>query len=257
MKKVEKNKPTAPAKGAASHHPYGPSKWPPLLACPRFASRPATADTEIGVKLHAVFESVLRGSCDAEPADAIEAHVVHMAHKLLRAVDPSWGIYIEEGVTLPDLDGRDSGIHGRLDLGWVDAEARALHITDLKFCRHPDRSHRAQGLGYAMGLAHRLGFVPELVVLHFAFADSGEVTQEVLSFKEASDEYAVNFRRIGEIARGEGSTEPRQCGWCPLCRHHESCSAPRAVAEYVEDTLADAPERWTECTLQPGKHSCA
>ena len=32
----------------AQHHPCGPSKWPALLECPCFQSRPPTEDTKRG-----------------------------------------------------------------------------------------------------------------------------------------------------------------------------------------------------------------
>lgn len=256
---------TAPSSEGAreKHHAYGPSKWPALLECPCFEGRPATADTQCGTDLHALFESVLRGEYDGEPKDAMEYHVVNAALDFLRTAKPVDGFHIEETVKLPapPQNGPDDEIFGRLDLGWIqDGETVDLHIVDLKMAENPDRDPRAQELGYAFGLARSAAtpLEPERIILHTVYADTGDVTQDVIWADEAWKEYEANYVRIANIVHGLVPAKPRQCGWCTLCAHHESCQAPRAVAETVaEGALADAPEHWAEFTSARKAQLCA
>lgn len=267
MKRTKKTEAAPDNKGAVAlvalreqHHAFGPSKWPPLLECPCWESKTPTADTQRGTELHSVFEAVMLGKYEGEPDDMLERHVVNAARNILRTAKPAWGrFFVEEEVYLPDLDGSDSGIHGRMDLGWVDEETRKVHVVDLKLSEHPDRDHRAQLLAYAMGFVNRLAFVPELIVLRVVYADSGNESREELYFTDAFGEYAANFRRIAKIGRDEGCTSPRQCGWCDLCARFADCAAMQAVVKQASPRLAEAakPAVWGDYTPERKAQACA
>ena len=80
MRKKANTQPAPDNKGAVAiserdrHHAFGPSKWPALLECPCFQSKPPTEDTRRGTDLHALFEAVLNGTYEGEPVDAFGEH---------------------------------------------------------------------------------------------------------------------------------------------------------------------------------------
>lgn len=262
MKKTKQNHAPAPTTGAAPHHPCGPSKWPALLECPCFQSRPPTEDTQRGTELHAVFEAVMKETYAGEPADAMEIHVVNAARKLQQAANTG-KFHVEEMVELPppsDSPSTKSEFYGRLDLAWRNWDTGDLHVLDLKLSENPDRDHRAQLIGYAAGMMRRMGYTPTLVYLHVLYADTGNVTQEVLTGDEAWTEYNANYRRIESIWKGQANPlSPRQCGWCDLCASFTDCPAMKAVVDKAGPRLADAakPERWATFTSEHKAQLCA
>ena len=251
--------PALSSEGAA-HHPYGPSRWPALLECPCFESRPPTENAERGTALHALFESVMRGTYDGDPVDAIEQNVVDAARQILRTVEPTLGrFYIEERVELPGPGGTPSGIYGRLDLAWIDSETLDLHVADLKSSENPDRDYRPQLLAYAAGMARHLDLEgPRNVVLHLIYADSGRITTQTADIGDAMMEYLGHYRRIADIGRGDIG-QPTQCGWCDLCTRFVDCAAMKAVVDRAGPKLADAakPEVWAEFTPAKKAQLCA
>jgi hypothetical protein len=245
----------------AQHHPCGPSKWPALLECPCFQSRQPTEDTKRGTELHALFEAVLKGTYKGEPVDAMEKHVVNAARKLQEGANTGH-FHVEELVELPppsDSPSTKCEFYGRLDLGWRNWDTGDLHVADLKLSENPDRDHRAQLLGYAAGIMRRLKYTPTLVYLHVAYADTGNITQEVMAGDEAWAEYNANYRRIEPIWKGTTPLSPRQCGWCDLCANFTACPAMNAVVEKASPRLADAakPERWADFTSKQKAQACA
>ena len=265
------NTQTAPEQGAVqpvvaenreAHHPCGPSKWPALLECPCFQSKAPTEDTKRGTELHALFEAVLKGTYDGEPTDAMEIHVVNAARQLQQSANTGQ-FHIEELVELPppsDSPSTKCEFFGRLDLGWRNWDTGDLHVADLKLSENPDRDHRAQLLAYAAGLMRRLRYTPTLVYLHVVYADTGNITQEVMAGDEAWTEYNANYRRIEAIWKGQANPlSPRQCGWCSLCATFTACPAMNAVVEKASPRLADAakPERWADFTSKQKAQACA
>lgn len=242
------------------HHPFGPSKWPAILACPNFRSRPPTEATKRGSELHAVFEAVMRGEYGGEPEDSLELNVVNAARTILRTANPTLGrFYVEEVVWLPGPGGLadDSGIYGRPDLAWIDAETLDLHVLDLKLA--PGRDYRAQLLAYAAGMARHLSLTgPRNVVLHMLYADSGAMTEETLSMGDAMSEYLVDYRRVAAVACGEVGRE-RPCTWCDLCSRFTDCGAMKAVVDKAAPRLEDAanPQRWAEYPAERKARLCA
>ena len=245
----------------AQHHPCGPSKWPALLDCPCFQSRPPTEDTQRGTELHALFEAVMNGAYDGEPTDMMEIHVVNAARKLQQSANTG-KFHVEEMVELPppsDSPSTKSEFYGRMDLAWRNWDTGDLHVLDLKLSENPDRDHRPQLLAYAAGMMRRMGYTPTLVYLHVLYADSGNVTQEVLAGDDAWTEYNANYKRIEAIWKGQANPSPRQCGWCDLCAKFTACPAMNAVVEKASPRLADAakPERWADFTSKQKAQACA
>lgn len=258
---------TAPTTGAATlpapaerdaHHAYGPSKWPALLSCPCYESKPPTADTERGTDLHALFEKVMNGG-EAEPTDSFEYHVIQAARGILHTARAE-RFYTETRVNIPiDRTGAASGIFGRLDLAWFDSVTGDLHVVDLKFVENPDRDHRPQLLAYATGiLAAHQEAKPQFVFLSVLYADSGKMTEERIATSDAWTMHEANYADVDDIAKGfAAELYPHQCGWCDLCANYASCRAARKVAETVSATLADVPERWPEFSSARKAQLCA
>lgn len=252
---------TAPSPEAA-HHPYGPSRWPALVECSQWESRPSSEDAERGTALHELFARVLNGEEVAEPDAQFEANVVKLATKFR-------SMYLEDRDCLPVGErvmlvealvhlttptGSGSDIYGRVDCAFMD-RARRLHVVDLKSAEHVDRDHIPQLIGYANGIVSSAGFRPVAVCFHLAYADSGRDLEVQMPVDEVWNRYAELYERIQSIAAGE-KMPPRQCGWCSLCSKHESCPAARAVAETVSATLADAPERWPQFSPERKAQLC-
>lgn len=231
----------------ATHHPYGPSRWPALLECPCWEAKPPTEQTERGTALHVLFASVMSGEYRGEPVDAIERNVVNAAKEILRTVEPTLGrFYIEEHVELPGPAGTPSGLFGRLDLAWIDVDTLDLHVCDLKSAENPDRNYRPQLLAYAAGMARHLHLEgPRNVVLHMIYADSGRITSRTADIGDAMTEYLSYYLRIADIRRGN-IRQPQQCGWCDLCVRFADCPTMKAVVDKAAPRLADAakPEVW-------------
>ena len=257
---------TAPTSGAANlpvpagreaHHAYGPSKWPALLSCPCYESKPPTADTERGTDLHALFEKVMNGG-EAEPADSFEYHVIQAALGIRHSAHAET-FHTETRVNIPiNRTGAASGIFGRLDLAWFDSVTGDLHVVDLKFVENPDRDYRPQLLAYAAGiLAAHPEAKPQFVFLSMLYADSGKMTEERIATADAWTMHEANYRGISDIYGERVKDEPVQCGWCDLCANYASCHATRAVAETVSATLADVPERWPEFSSARKAQLCA
>lgn len=245
-----------------AHHPCGPSKWPALLECPVYQSRPPTEDTKRGTDLHAVFEAVMRGSYDGEPTDMLETHVVNAAREFLQSANTG-RFYIEEPVELPppnDSPRTKGEFHGRLDLAWRDWDTGSLHIVDLKLAENPDRDYHAQLLGYAAGMMRRMGYTPRVVYLHVVYADTGNITEEALAGEDAWSEYNANYRRVESIWKGEANPlSPRQCGWCSLCAAFTTCPAMKEVVDKANPKLEEAakPEVWATFPSERKAQLCA
>ena len=252
MNKSEKNKATAPDGKGAGHHPYGPSRWSALLDCSQYEGRASSADEERGTALHKLFARVLVGEEVEDPGDLFEANVVKLATKyrsmhLEDKGDLAKGervLLVEVLVWLDVPMGQVSDIYGRPDCAFMDRN-HILHVIDLKSAENPERDYLPQLIAYASGIVTSTDFDPVAVCFHVAYADSGREVTVQMPADEVWSRYEEFYERIQDIASGN-RTPPRQCGWCSICEHFESCPAPRAVAETVSATLANAPERWSE-----------
>ena len=232
---------TAPTQGAerAQHHAYGPSRWPALLDCPCFESKPPTADTERGTNLHSLFERAMRGE-EVEGQDALEWHVINAAKRILDAGDAETRYWLEERVGIPADMGHLSDVWGRLDAAWFD-EFGNLHVADLKMAENPERDYTAQLAAYACGLLVTKGGgrQPETVFLHVVYADSGEITERRFAPADLWNLHESNYNTIADIGGtlDGGELKPRQCGWCGLCAKFATCRAAEETALAVVDKV--------------------
>ena len=229
----------------SAHHPFGPSRWPALMECPCWQGKPGGDAAERGTELHAIFEAVLKGN-KPEPNDTFEANVIRAAESILAMAGTPQQWWIEEQVWVYTPGGTKTDIHGRVDAAWKDAVGD-LHVVELKMVENPDRNYRPQLLPYAFGVIGNSP-VPATVHLHMVYADSGKMTHEAISISQAWMDYAEIYQRIDDIRHSPAPLASNQCGWCNLCASFAECQAPRAVAQKVADTLADAPEHWPEYT---------
>lgn len=234
-----------PADDRSAHHPFGPSRWPALMECPCWQGKPGGDAAERGTQLHAIFEEVLKGN-KHEPRDTFEENVIRAAESILAMAGTPQRWWIEERVQVYTPGGAKTEIYGRVDVAWKETGGD-LHVVDLKMVENPDRNHRPQLLPYAFGLIGEEP-VPATIHLHMAYADSGKVTHEALPIAQAWREYVEVYGRIDSIMHSPEPLPPVQSGWCNLCTSFAECQAPRAVAQNVAGTLADAPEHWPEFT---------
>ena len=234
-----------PAADRSAHHPVGPSRWSALMECPCWQGKPGGDDAERGTELHSIFEAVLKGN-KPEPNDTFEANVIRAAESILAMAGTPQQWWIEEQVWIYTPGGTRTDIYGRLDVAWKEA-AGDLHVVELKMIENPDRTYRPQQLAYAFGVIGN-NPVPATVHLHTVFADSGRMTHEAIPISRAWMEYAEIYQRIDDIRHSPVPLSTNQCGWCNLCARFAECQAPRAVAQNVAGTLADAPEHWPKFT---------
>lgn len=267
MKTKDRKTQAAPSSEGAviSHHPYGPSKWPALLACSHYEGKPTSADAERGTALHQLFARVLNGEDVGEPGDLFEANVVKLGKKY-RAMhledkgDLSKGeraLLVERLVWLDVPMGPVSDIYGRPDCAFMDRN-HVLHVIDLKTAEHPERDHLPQLIAYASGIVTTMGFAPVVVCFHLAYADSGREVVARLPADEAWSKYEELYERIQDIAAGE-QTAPKQCGWCELCAKLTSCPAMLAVVDKAVPRLEEAakPEVWATFPSERKAQLCA
>ena len=265
MKTKDRKTQAAPSSEGAVHHPYGPSKWPALLACSCYESRPPTEDSERGTRLHELFARVLQGEKVAEGNDMLEANVIRLATKyrsmhLEDKGDLAKGeraLMVERLVWLDVPMGPVSDIYGRVDCAFMDRN-HVLHVIDLKTAEHPERDYLPQLIAYASGIVTTLGFDPVVVCFHLAYADSGWEVVARLPADEAWSKYEELYERIQNIATGE-QTPPRQCGFCELCAKLASCPAMLAVVDKAAPRLEEAakPEVWATFTSERKAQLCA
>lgn len=238
-----------------NHHPFGPSRWPALLECPYWQGKPGGADAQRGTRLHELFALGIDAAAPT-PADAFERNAIALGERLRGMAPQGVEIKTEQRVVLSvPYDLPDLGIFGRYDAAWYDAGKRTYHVADLKMVHNPDRDYRPQLLAYAMA------WPPELNVarfaLHFCYVETGEIVTEEIEAGAAAAEYRELYRRIAELATGGTAYAAKQSGWCQLCAGHESCPAPREVAESVTaGKLAGAPDRWPTFSSEQKARLC-
>ena len=236
------------------HHPFGPSRWPALMECPYWQGKPGGADAERGTRLHELFALAIDARAPT-PNDAFERNAIALGERLRGMACEGAEIRTEERVVLRVPTGmQDMGIFGRFDAAWMDAAARKLHVADLKMVHNPDRDYTPQLDAY--GVSQDLHGI-DWIVLHFCYVDSCEISTVELPKDEAVELYRDCYARIQMLALGGKEYAAKQSGWCQLCASHESCPAPREVAESVATgKLADAPDRWPSFRTEQKAQLC-
>lgn len=258
MKEAQKNTVPALSSEGAAHHPYGPSRWPSLLSCPCWESKPPTEQTERGTALHALFERAMKGE-EVEAHDALEWNVLEAARTIRRREHPdAHGFLTEQSVWIP---GTMDLMSGRLDVGWIDSRMGDVHVADLKLSCNPERDHTPQLLAYAMAILaeYGKGQAGPRICLHMLYADGSEESVQIFKTAEAIEMHLRNAARIRDIMAGEANMTPRQCGWCDLCAKFTSCQAVKAVVDKAGPKLAEAakPEVWADYTPAKKAQLCA
>lgn len=66
----------------ASHHLFGPSRWPALVVCPRWQGREAGSDAERGTALHERFALAVGGGAVPSPSDYLDTNADALATRL-------------------------------------------------------------------------------------------------------------------------------------------------------------------------------
>ena len=269
-----------------THHPYGPSRWPALAACPRFAGKAASADAEYGTRIHGFLAGLLTGWKDGLPLEnaeptlqnshergayrAAQAIVEHLKAAGLTRAD----LLIEHCCAFPCKPSQMpaglhslAGIFGTADAAAYDEVQRILYIFDFKTFYDPDRDYTLQLLGYAAALgltiAERRGLPPEAVQLAILYGEGDicKYQEPLIRWKDAIAALVPIASTIAQLeARHPQPIPEKPTPWCSLCEHHANCRAPLSEALTLAPgaaehaplkclTLADSPAAL--CTLTP------
>lgn len=269
-----------------THHPYGPSRWPALAACPRFAGKAASADAEYGTRIHGFLAGLLTGWKDGVPLETAEPTLQNSHERgAYRAAQAIVETLKAAGLTRADLliehccafpckpskmpAGLHSlaGIFGTADAAAYDEVQRLLYIFDFKTFYDPDRDYTPQLLGYAAALgltiAERRGLPPEAVSLAILYGEGDicKYQEPLIRWKDALATLAPIASTIAQLeARHPQPIPEKPTAWCSLCEHHANCRAPLSEALTLAPgaaehaplkclTLADSPAAL--CTLTP------
>lgn len=269
-----------------THHPYGPSRWPALAACPRFACKAASADAEYGTRIHGFLAGLLSGWKDglhletAEPTlqNAHERGAYRSAQAIVKHLNAAGltraDLLIEHCCAFPCKPSQMpaglhslAGIFGTADAAAYDEVTHILYIFDFKTFYDPDRDYTIQLLGYAAALgltiAERRGLPPEAVQLAILYGEGDicKYQEPLIRWKDAISALAPIASTIAQLeARHPQPIPEKPTAWCSLCEHHANCRAPLSEALTLAPgaaehaplkclTLADSPAAL--CTLTP------
>lgn len=269
-----------------THHPYGPSRWPALAACPRFACKEASADAEYGTRIHGFLAGLLSGWKDgllletAEPTlqNAHERGAYRAAQAIVSTLKAASltraDLLIEHCCAFPCKPSQMpaglhslAGIFGTADAAAYDEVTHILYIFDFKTFYDPDRDYTLQLLGYAAALgltiAERLGKPPFEVrpILLYGEGILASHRLRPVLWKDALAALAPIASTIAQLeARHPQPIPEKPTPWCSLCEHYATCRAPLAEALTLAPgaaehaplkclTLADSPAAL--CTLTP------
>lgn len=274
----------ASAPAPLTHHPYGPSRWPALAACPRFSGKTASADAEYGTRIHGFLAGLLTGWRDGLPLEnaeptlqnshergayrAAQAIVEHLKAADLTRAD----LLIEHCCAFPCKPSKMpaglhslAGIFGTADAAAYDEVQRILYIFDFKTFYDPNRDYTLQLLGYAAALgltiAERRGLPPEAVQVAILYGEGDicKYQEPLIRWKDALATLAPIASTIAQLeARHPQPIPEKPTAWCSLCEHHANCRAPLSEALTLAPgaaehaplkclALADAPAAL--CTL--------
>lgn len=266
-----------------THHPYGPSRWPALAACPRFAGKEASADAEYGTRIHGFLAGLLTGWRDGLPLETAEPTLQNSHERgAYRAAQDIVESLKAAGLTRADLliehccafpckpskmpAGLHSlaGIFGTADAAAYDEVQRLLYIFDFKTFYDPDRDYTPQLLGYAAALgltiADRRGLPPEAVQLAILYGEGDRATNRLppILWQDVLSALAPIASTIAQLeARHPQPIPEKPTAWCSLCEHYATCRAPleearqASVAATVVPRAEDLPGAFA--ALPPAK----
>lgn len=266
-----------------THHPYGPSRWPALAACPRFSGKPASADAEYGTRIHGFLAGLLTGWKDGLPLENAEPTLQNSHERgAYRAAQTIVSTLKAASLTRADLliehccafpckpskmpAGLHSlaGIFGTADAAAYDEVQRLLYIFDFKTFYDPDRDYTAQILGYAAALgltiAERRGEPPKGVIPIVLYGEGflAKIQYPERFWTEVLSALAPIASTIAQLeARHPQPIPEKPTAWCSLCEHYTTCRAPleearqASVAATVVPRAEDLPGAFA--ALPPAK----
>ena len=244
------------------HHPRGMSRWPAVLACPRFEGADGGADAAFGMGVHATLAwwlSELRergclpeveeaglsfhelGAWKAAQTVAAELRVFGASPRALR---------VEERVSLY-YPGTKEHVFGTADALFV--HDGAVHVFDFKTFYNPGRDYMPQLQGYGLAAARACKEAVNTVVCSVLYGDAPGKAERVVFDKadcEAVAERALDTLSSTREELDKAGAEPTRCAWCDLCKHFATCSACRRVAEAAAESQGALP-------LEPGRANVA
>lgn len=227
------------------HHTRGMSRWPAILECNCFTSKPSSKDATFGSEKHAQLAEMLNhlkqhGSLPATLEDGffdagVRRTAEFIASCMIATNTPAAALHVEDRVTL------EGGIFGTADAWYITDEK--IVVWDFKTFRNPGRDYTAQLAGYALAIRQNNADAPNTFSLRTIYGDSTEVNEVTMSAGEAFDTYLQAMSAFDSA----DTAQPKQCNWCDLCDRAAECSAYRAIAEAVSSRtdLATAPQNWS------------
>lgn len=203
-----------------THHPFGPSRWPGLVACSGYTPRKG-GETEFAERGAAVHDALDTGDFSKLRDDDRET-AEWMAYEIAQITQGLDNVESEVGTVIPETGNIPEelrGITGTCDRRWT-TEDGSVHIADFKtFSKIGAKNHIPQCVGYALG-----GPVPKngIFVFHILHGASRQVETVEMSVEEVCDiarEIAIS---IGENLAGakyhkrsEHCDNCAQAGDCP------------------------------------------
>ncbi len=203
----------------SEHHPFGMSKWPAWLACPKYESGPESDASRGGTEAHRLMGKALAGEILPADADSYLAGVAEWAATQLLFYGDGW---MSEHRVQIGGSGPLAGIFGTADAVLV-LEDRII-VADLKAYSRGESDYFAQLMGYALAVLQVRGMLnAELLVLH---GGSRKVESRQVTVGECLDvAEGVIEHRLDPFA------EPLVCRHCAHCASLSTCPAVHGTAD--------------------------
>lgn len=215
------------------HHPLSPSNYPAWAECPSWegGGRQSSESSE-GTRAHEEFSRLVEGRI-AESEIRVAAWAAQSVRDLAAGAIVSCEERLEGNVPLGDGT-VEAGVFGYADAVWIDWDASAFHVADLKTFSDGTDNYVPQLMGYAALAANKFGFAEhgiERVFLHVLHGGAFRVETVESTVSEC-------VKRTAEIIvrrKTEGFFTPILCKWCKFCRHVASCPATNSAVQKVAD----------------------
>lgn len=210
------------------HAKHSPSKYPALLACPCFESKPPSVDTHKGTDVHSKLESFLQelksngnlDNIDTSTLDCFEWSAYHLAQFVQQVCPDLNSLMIEEKIVL------DDDTWGWCDVAWYDADE--IIVIDFKTFKNISRTYEAQLAGYVFGLAKTYPLASKASLITWYGDNTHTITRATIN------EVVELVNSVRKVIMSEYK-KPTCCGWCDLCKHNGECPAFKALAVSVTE----------------------
>lgn len=239
-----------------THHPYGPSRWPALAACPAFTPTQGGTDAEYGTRIHGFLAGLLSGWRNGGNLDDAEATLANshergawLAAKTITSLVESCAyergaLLIEHQCAFREAAAERlglrhlAGVFGTADAAVVHAwQKGVVSVFDFKTFYDPDRDYSLQLLGYGAAIALANGLCGATIACFTVYGDRPDKNAaRSFSWQEAVAElmradYAIAQRlqadSEGRRLQPASTTTP----WCKNCAHFATCENSLAAAE--------------------------